>query len=70
MTKISGEKEVTVNHAGCVQLDRFRNKENVLQMFPFTRVSVALLLLSTYQKTRYIHQGYTRVVSLKYNVKT
>ena len=43
MTKISGEKEVTVNHAGCVQLDRFRNKENALQMFPFTRVSVSLL---------------------------
>ena len=56
MTKISGEKEVTVNHAGCVQLDRFRNKENVLQMFPFTRVSVALLYCLHIRK----HGIYTR----------
>ena len=39
LTNVSGEKEVTVIHAGYVQLDRFRNKENVLQMFLFTRVS-------------------------------
>ena len=56
LTKISGEKEVTVNHAGCVQLDRFRNKENVLQMFPFTRVSVALLYCLHIRK----HGVYTR----------
>ena len=66
LTKISGEKEVTVNHAGCVQLDRFCNKENVLQMFPFTRVSVALLCYLHIKK----HGIYTRVTPRLYLLST
>ena len=62
---ISGGKEVNVNHAGCVQLPSFRNKEDVLQMFPFPRVNVALLCCLQIRK----HGMYTRLASLKYNWK-